>query len=54
MLFEYAAHCMTCYPGDVLTTGTLHSVDDISHGDTVTIEMEKLGRMWLQVKARGW
>ncbi|MFQ5682320.1 MAG: fumarylacetoacetate hydrolase family protein [Candidatus Binatia bacterium] len=53
-LIEYTTRCMTLYPGDILATGTPHHVGDIQDGDTLSIEIENIGRMSLLVKARGW
>lgn len=46
-----AASAMTLYPGDIIATGTPAGVGPITPGDTVTIEVESLGRMALPVVA---
>jgi 2-keto-4-pentenoate hydratase/2-oxohepta-3-ene-1,7-dioic acid hydratase in catechol pathway len=40
---------MTLYPGDVIATGTSEGVGPIVAGDTVTIEISRVGRMAVRV-----
>jgi 2-keto-4-pentenoate hydratase/2-oxohepta-3-ene-1,7-dioic acid hydratase in catechol pathway len=48
MIATAAAVC-TIYPGDVIATGTPAGVGPICAGDTVTIEIERVGRMSVPV-----
>ncbi|CAM3879762.1 fumarylacetoacetate hydrolase family protein [Alkalicoccus chagannorensis] len=41
--FEAASHVMTLEPGDILTTGTPQGVGPIENGDTVTLNIERIG-----------
>ena len=40
---------MTLYPGDIIATGTCEGVGRIVEGDTVTIEIARVGRMSVRV-----
>lgn len=51
-LIEFTSNIMTLYPGDIIATGTPEGVGPIRHGDTVTIEIERLGRMSVSVRLR--
>lgn len=44
-----ASSASTLYPGDIIATGTPAGVGPIRHGDKVTIEIEQVGRMMLDV-----
>jgi 2-keto-4-pentenoate hydratase/2-oxohepta-3-ene-1,7-dioic acid hydratase in catechol pathway len=44
-----ASSASTLYPGDIIATGTPAGVGPISDGDKVTIEIEQVGRMTLDV-----
>jgi len=46
---EMAASAMTLEPGDIIATGTCAGVGPIVAGDTVTIEIERVGRMTVDV-----
>jgi len=48
-MITMAASAMTLYPGDIIATGTPGGVGPISHGDTVTIDIEQVGRMSVPV-----
>ena len=48
-IISYASAVMTLYPGDVIATGTPEGVAPIIAGDTVSIEIEGLGRMDIPV-----
>ena len=52
-IIAYASSVMTLYPGDVIATGTPEGVGPIVAGDTVTIDIEHVGRMALPVRAAG-
>lgn len=51
-LIEYASHVMTLYPGDVFSTGTPDGVGPLAPGDEVSIEIERIGRMSVNVELR--
>jgi len=51
-LIEYASHVMTLHPGDVFSTGTPDGVGPLRPGDTVTIDVERVGRMSVKVESR--
>ena len=51
-LVEYASHVMTLYPGDVFSSGTPDGVGPLKAGDEVTIEIERIGRMSVEVDLR--
>jgi 2-keto-4-pentenoate hydratase/2-oxohepta-3-ene-1,7-dioic acid hydratase in catechol pathway len=51
-LIEYASHVMTLYPGDLISTGTPEGVSPLKPGDEVTLEIEKIGRMSVNVALR--
>ncbi len=42
-LIEFISGVMTLLPGDVILTGTPEGVSELSSGDTVEIEVEKIG-----------
>lgn len=44
-----ASSASTLYPGDIIATGTPAGVGPIRHGDKVTIDIEQVGRMTLDV-----
>jgi 2-keto-4-pentenoate hydratase/2-oxohepta-3-ene-1,7-dioic acid hydratase in catechol pathway len=44
-----ASSASTLYPGDIIATGTPAGVGPIRHGDKVTIEIEQVGRMTVDV-----
>ena len=48
-MIAYASRAMTLYPGDLFTTGTPDGVGTFAAGDTITIEVEKIGRMQISV-----
>lgn len=48
-MIAMASSVMTLYPGDIIATGTPEGVGPIQPGDTVTIEIEQIGRMELPV-----
>ena len=51
-MISYASHVFTLNPGDVFTTGSPPGVGQIHDGDTMVTEIEKIGRMTNNVKAR--
>lgn len=48
-LIEMVSSVLTLQPGDVIATGTPQGVGAMAPGDTVRIEIEKVGAMQLQV-----
>jgi 2-keto-4-pentenoate hydratase/2-oxohepta-3-ene-1,7-dioic acid hydratase in catechol pathway len=48
-MVSMASSVTTLYPGDVIASGTPAGVGPIRAGDTVTIEVERVGRMTLSV-----
>ena len=44
---------MTLHPGDVIATGTPAGVGPIRAGDTVAVEIERLGRLEVTVTDAG-
>jgi len=47
--FEAASKVMTLYPGDIVTTGTPDGVAPITKGDTVRINIERIGEFSVSV-----
>ncbi|MES3636587.1 fumarylacetoacetate hydrolase family protein [Mycobacterium intracellulare] len=52
-LISYVSSVMTLVPGDVVTTGTPAGVGPIYDGDTVTVEIERVGTLSVSVSAEG-
>ena len=48
-LIEYVSSVMTLYPGDIISTGTPSGVGPIAHGDRVSVEIERVGRLEVSV-----
>jgi 2-keto-4-pentenoate hydratase/2-oxohepta-3-ene-1,7-dioic acid hydratase in catechol pathway len=48
-LIELVSSVMTLHPGDVIASGTPQGVGPVTPGDKVTIEIERVGRMTLNV-----
>ena len=48
-LIEYASSFYTLYPGDVIMTGTPEGVGPIVPGDRLVAEVERIGRLEMQV-----
>ncbi len=51
-LIAFASNIMTLLPGDVILTGTPAGVGPITDGDTVSIEIEGIGTLTNQVRAK--
>jgi 2-keto-4-pentenoate hydratase/2-oxohepta-3-ene-1,7-dioic acid hydratase in catechol pathway len=51
-LIEFMSGVMTLLPGDVILTGTPAGVGPIADGDTVTVEIEGIGALTNQVRAK--
>ncbi|GMA62751.1 fumarylacetoacetate hydrolase family protein [Alicyclobacillus fastidiosus] len=50
--FEVASHVMTLEPGDIVTTGTPEGVGPVQPGDTVRIQIERIGEFSVSVDYR--
>lgn len=48
-IIAFASGVMTLFPGDVITTGSPAGVGKIVDGDTMEVEIEKIGRMTINV-----
>ncbi|MFD6425253.1 fumarylacetoacetate hydrolase family protein [Streptomyces sp. NPDC060198] len=44
-LIAYTSSVMTLHPGDVIATGTPAGVGPLSHGDTIVLDIERVGRL---------
>jgi len=44
-LLEYLSHCLTLFPGDVISTGTPKGIAPMSPGDVVEVEIEGIGKL---------
>jgi len=53
-LIEIAATTVTMQPGDIFLTGSPPGVGPIQPGDEVVVEMDRVGKLALPVKARDW
>jgi 2-keto-4-pentenoate hydratase/2-oxohepta-3-ene-1,7-dioic acid hydratase in catechol pathway len=53
-LIEIASTTVTMQPGDIFLTGSPPGVGPIQPGDEVVVEMERVGKLALPVKARDW
>ncbi len=51
-LLAYASSVMTLEVGDVVATGTPAGVGEVHDGDTVSVEVSRLGRLNVEVSAR--
>ncbi|MGQ0664922.1 MAG: fumarylacetoacetate hydrolase family protein [Pseudomonadota bacterium] len=50
-LIEFASSFYTLYPGDIIMTGTPAGVGPVKPGDVMTVEVERIGRMEVAVRA---
>ena len=50
-LIEYATSMYTLYPGDLIFSGTPEGVGPVQPGDTITAEIERVGRFDVAVAA---
>lgn len=50
-LIAFASEIMTLSPGDVIATGTPSGVGPLVHGDSVAVEIERIGRLEVSVSA---
>ncbi len=53
-LIELVSAVMTLEPGDIIATGTPQGVGPITDGDTLSMSIERIGRLELTVSADGW
>ncbi len=51
-LISFVSHVMTLLPGDIISTGTPSGVGPLVPGDTVTVEVEGIGRLTNPVQSR--
>ncbi len=49
-VLEFVSSVMTLYPGDVIATGTPAGVGPVNIGDTVTVEIEGIGKLTNRVR----
>jgi len=49
-IIELISRCMTLLPGDVIATGTPPGIGPLSPGDTITVNVQGIGRLTNQVK----
>ncbi|WP_009478452.1 fumarylacetoacetate hydrolase family protein [Rhodococcus sp. JVH1] len=52
-LVSYASSVMTLHPGDIITTGTPAGIGQIHDGDTVSVEIDRIGALTVTVSAAG-
>ncbi|OUS94386.1 fumarylacetoacetate hydrolase family protein [Rhodococcus sp. NCIMB 12038] len=52
-LISYASSVMTLHPGDIITTGTPAGIGQIHDGDTVTVTIDRIGTLSVNVRATG-
>ncbi len=53
-LIEIASHVLPLQPGDLYTTGSPSGVGPLAPGDTLVVELDRVGRMTLPVRQREW
>jgi 2-keto-4-pentenoate hydratase/2-oxohepta-3-ene-1,7-dioic acid hydratase in catechol pathway len=49
-IIEMCSAVTTLEPGDIIATGTAEGVGPVTHGDTVSIDISRVGQMSLQVR----
>lgn len=49
-LVSWCSEYYTLYPGDIIMTGTPEGVGPVKNGDTIILEIEKVGRMEVPVR----
>ena len=52
-LVSYASSVMTLVPGDIITTGTPAGVGQISHGDVISVDIDRIGSLSVSVTSVG-
>jgi 2-keto-4-pentenoate hydratase/2-oxohepta-3-ene-1,7-dioic acid hydratase in catechol pathway len=53
-IVRFVAQVMTLLPGDLIATGTPAGVGPMAPGQTVSVEVEGVGRLTSPIEARGW
>jgi 2-keto-4-pentenoate hydratase/2-oxohepta-3-ene-1,7-dioic acid hydratase in catechol pathway len=53
-LIEITSNTVTMQPGDIFLTGSPPGVGPIKPGDEVVVEMDRVGKLVIPVKAREW
>ena len=53
-LIEITSNTVTMQPGDIFLTGSPPGVGPIKPGDEVVLEMDRVGKLTIPVKARSW
>ncbi len=53
-LIELASQVLPLQPGDLYTTGSPSGVGPLAPGDTLVVELDRVGRMTLPVRQREW
>ena len=53
MLIERYSQVMTLEPGDLIATGTPEGVGQLAPGDLVDLTISRVGRLQIEVAARG-
>ena len=51
-LMAYATSVMTLHPGDIVTTGTPAGVGQVEDGDTIAVEITRVGRLEASVSSK--
>lgn len=52
-LVSYASTVMTLHPGDIVTTGTPAGIGQVTDGDVVSVDIDRLGKLSVSVSAAG-
>lgn len=52
-LVSYASSVMTLRPGDIITTGTPAGVGQINDGDTIALDIDRVGKLTVSVSTAG-
>jgi 2-keto-4-pentenoate hydratase/2-oxohepta-3-ene-1,7-dioic acid hydratase in catechol pathway len=52
-LIAYASSVMTLHPGDIITTGTPAGIGQIIDGDTVSVDIDRIGALTVNVSSLG-
>lgn len=50
-LIAYVSSIMTLYPGDIVATGSPAGVGPLAHGDRIAVEIDRIGRLEVDVSA---
>ncbi|MEN0138488.1 MAG: fumarylacetoacetate hydrolase family protein [Rhodococcus sp. (in: high G+C Gram-positive bacteria)] len=52
-LISYTSSVMTLHPGDIVTTGTPAGIGQIDDGDTVSVDIDRIGTLTVAVSTAG-